>query len=72
MRTHSCVCVLVCSHFVYASELLCVCLCVLLCVPACDLDDVCKLLACIIVDEMSTSGRVAKSVGDINRLFTGL
>lgn len=43
-----------------------------LCVSACDFDYVCKLLARIIVDEMSTSGDVAKSAGDINRLFTGL
>lgn len=66
----------VCLCFVYA----CMCASVSVCkayVPrsvlsVCDFNCVCELLAWSNVDEMSTSGQVAKSAGDINRLFTGL
>lgn len=44
----------------------------LLHVSAYDFDYVRKLLARIIVDEMSASVHIAKSAGDINKLFTGL
>lgn len=37
-----------------------------------DFNYACQLLAPIIVDEMSASGSVSDSTGDINRLFTGL
>lgn len=76
---HACCCIWV--HFVYASVHLCICASVLVCVrlylhlfhvSAYDFNYACQLLAPIIVDEMSASGSVSDSTGDINRLFTGL
>lgn len=63
---HACSCTWV--HFVYASVHLCICAHV----SAYDFNYACQLLAPIIVDEMSASGSVSDSTGDINRLFTGL
>lgn len=66
-------------HFYVHVSTLCICKYSSVCVCVCELPYaagdfhyVCKLLARIIVDEMSTSGRVAKPAGDVNRLFTGL
>lgn len=68
---HACSCMWV--DFVYASVLVCVRLYLrLFHVSAYDFNYACQLLAPIIVDEMSASGSVSDSTGDINRLFTGL
>lgn len=55
---HMCACMRVC---------MCASLHALLRASACDFEHVCELLARIIADEISTSGCVAKSAGDINR-----